>query len=646
MSDKRFRRLGWAVAALFGLVAIMLALNDVDEGPHPHIATSNEPPLEPLMPRQDPGEEYVTSDACRECHAEAYDTWHDSYHRTMTQIASPETVAAPFDDVELENRGRRYHLTRRGDEFRVLMPDPDWEGDLRHEGVDLSEVSDAPMVERAVVMTTGSHHYQGYWVPSRYGSQLWQLPFVYHFEMQRWVPREDVFLAPPSDYRQLVIWNANCIQCHVVAGKPGLGPQKNALYSSFVEAGIACESCHGPGAAHVKKHRRSGIPAELTGRQDPTIVNPARLSAERSSMVCGQCHSFFYTKHYDEWWQDGFTTTYRPGEDLSESRFLPQHGDKMPEEYPAAVEWAKQIPGGIDAKFWPDGAVRLGGREYVGIADSPCHLHGDEAKQISCLSCHSLHEYVEPNDLMGADRLANKACTQCHDDPQYVDDVESHTRHPPGTAGSLCYNCHMPRTSYALLKALRAHRIDSPDAVSSSQTGRPNACNLCHLDRTLAWTADRLTEWYGHPDGEFSEDERTVAASLLWLLKGDAAQRVVTAWHLGWQSAQEASGRQWTVPVLAELLNDPYAAVRFVAYRSLRTLPGMSDFRYDYLSNEYARQDATRRALQLWSASEAAAEREGRDPTTVLLTPEGTIDRRELQRLLLQRDDRPLVLSE
>ena len=33
-----------------------------------------------------------------------------------------------------------------------------------------------------------------------------------------------------------------------------------------------------------------------------------------------------------------------------------------------------------------------------------------------------------------------------------------------------------------------------------------------------------------------------VAASVEWLLKGDAAQRIVAAWHYGWQPAREASG--------------------------------------------------------------------------------------------------------
>lgn len=37
---------------------------------------------------------FATSDTCRSCHPSQYQSWHDSYHRTMTQAATPETVLA------------------------------------------------------------------------------------------------------------------------------------------------------------------------------------------------------------------------------------------------------------------------------------------------------------------------------------------------------------------------------------------------------------------------------------------------------------------------------------------------------------------------------------------------------------------------
>src|SRR5215468_6893110 len=42
-------------------------------------------------------EGYVSSATCRACHPAQYDSWYASFHRTMTQIATPATVKADFN---------------------------------------------------------------------------------------------------------------------------------------------------------------------------------------------------------------------------------------------------------------------------------------------------------------------------------------------------------------------------------------------------------------------------------------------------------------------------------------------------------------------------------------------------------------------
>ena len=61
---------------------------------------------------------YVSSETCRSCHPSEYETWYGSFHRTMTQVATPETVRAEFDGVRVENtHGRPMLLERNDDEF-------------------------------------------------------------------------------------------------------------------------------------------------------------------------------------------------------------------------------------------------------------------------------------------------------------------------------------------------------------------------------------------------------------------------------------------------------------------------------------------------------------------------------------------------
>jgi len=174
----------------------------------------------------------------------------------------------------------------------------------------------------------------------------------------------------------------------------------------------------------------------------------------------------------------------------------------------------------------------------------------------------------------------------------------------------------MPHTTYGLLKTIRSHQISSPSVQATIDTGRPNACNLCHLDKTLAWTADRLAAWYGTPRPALGDDETSVAASVLWLLKGDAGQRAIVAQAMGWRAAQEASGAGWLAPYLALTQKDQYDAVRLIASRSAKTLP---PFSRDQLP---------------------------RGNAELLVKADGTFDATRVNRLVRERNNRPLVYRE
>jgi hypothetical protein len=226
----------------------------------------------------------------------------------------------------------------------------------------------------------------------------------------------------------------------------------------------------------------------------------------------------------------------------------------------------------------------------------------------------------------------------------------------------------MPHTTYALFGALRSHQIVVPTAAASIQHGTPNACNLCHLDQTLDWTQQHLSDWYGHEKRELSEEQRTVSAALLWLTKGDAAQRVIAVWHFGWSPAQEASGRQWLAPFAAQLLADPYGVVRYVAAGALRTLPGMDTIRYDFLADNAEWKRAVADVTQRWLAEggrqkgtavppEAASEPPPVSPPErvelpaetrgqILFDAEGRLDLDRLEQLIRQRNDRPVTIKE
>lgn len=595
---------------------------------------------------------YVSSTTCQACHPAQYDTWAGSFHRTMTQVATPDTVRADFDSVTVSAvEGNPMHLERRDDEFWAEFDDPGWEG----------PPEDRPRISRQIVMITGSHHQNIYWYATGHDRALNILPGVFLLDDERWVPRSTVVLSPPNQSVATLDghWNAICIDCHTTHGKTQFDTpfrsepiNSQVVETTVAEFGIACESCHGPAESHVKVNnnpwRRYAM--HLSDEPDNTIVNPIDLDPVRSSQVCGQCHSIweFYDAS-DERIASGTGLSYRPGDELRDTRFVahPTTNATSPE----MQGLLSTDPEFIRGSFWSDGLVRVSGREYNGLIDSPCFKNAETSQEtLSCFSCHTMHKTSEdPRSVttwadthqVSAGMDDNSACTQCHQ--ELAIDLPAHTNHATDSSGSSCYNCHMPYTSYGLLRSIRSHTITSPSIQESVDVGRPNACNLCHLDKTLEWSGQQLQDWYDLPMPTLNNDERSVAASVLWLLTGDAGQRALTASSYGWNPAQTASGTSWMMPYLGELLGDPYAAVRYIAANSIRSLSGYEALSYDFVANREDRFEAALEALTTWRNSTQAGMR--RDPQ-LLFNDDGTLDTARMRQFFSQRDMRPLFLRE
>ncbi len=65
-----------------------------------------------------------------------------------------------------------------------------------------------------------------------------------------------------------------CFQCH----STGAVRVEDGLRIEVAEAGVRCESCHGPGDNHTKSPGRGNI------------VNPARYGGAEINQLCGSCH--------------------------------------------------------------------------------------------------------------------------------------------------------------------------------------------------------------------------------------------------------------------------------------------------------------------------------------------------------------------
>lgn len=594
---------------------------------------------------------FVSSRTCRACHPRQYATWHRSYHRTMTQVATPESVLGDFHNVRYPLHGSEFHLSRHADRFWVDIR----QGDARP----------GKRERREVVMTTGSHHLQFYWLATGKDRVLDKLPLAYLLSEDRWVPIDSTFLRPPSRHSSLETgqWNSNCIHCHTTHGQPGFRfTREGSLQRSDIEAidtrvgefGISCEACHGPAEQHVQVARNPWRRYRLhLGLNDPAhITHPEKVSSPLSSQICGQCHSIALPRSDQDLHSllvHGFN--FRAGDDLHDATHSDRFVVQTSLSEPFLRKTLRDDPDFLDSRFWSDGMVRVVGREYNGLIESPCYTHLDESKGVmSCLSCHQMHP--APADPRSLDEWADdqlkigmrgdQACTQCHTQLADADQVEQHTHHRFASAGSRCYNCHMPYTTYGLLKAVRSHTISTPSVQESLETGRPNACNHCHVDKTLAWSAEHLEQWYGLSRPSLGREQQQVAASVLWATQGDAGQRALAAWSLGWDAAQQAAGTDWIAPYLATLMRDPYDAVRYIAYHSLRTIPDYQHIRYDYVRPE----DVATVPDQLLTRWNEAPGRRAVARDELLIGSDGKLDVDALKRLIDQRNLRPVLLNE
>ena len=195
------------------------------------------------------------------------------------------------------------------------------------------------------------------------------------------------------------------------------------IYTSL-PAGIDCQRCHGPGAAHVQAAEAT---APDTARIHATILNPAHLSNERQMEVCEQCH---------------LETT---------STLLPdrvRHYDQQPFGY----DPRQPLPA-FNAYFTrskPSADVEIVNSAFR-LRQSQCFMQSKGA--LTCETCHN------PHDLHKGPQSAQffaSICMNCH--ASQMKQIIAAKKH---TDSNQCVTCHMPqrRTSDVIHAVMTDHLI-------------------------------------------------------------------------------------------------------------------------------------------------------------------------------------------
>lgn len=500
---------------------------------------------------------YAGSTACQSCHPDHHASWARTYHRTMTQEASAKSVQGAFDGQVVRYWGQPVRPTQK-------------DGQFVFEYLDRNGRVGATV---PVARTVGSHRYQQYLAQAD-GGRYQRLPLIWHNGEQRWIHYNGAFLYDDAQRfdQHAATWNPNCIFCHNTGPEPRItnadelfqrlkrGERFNYLNeahwdSQVAELGIACETCHGPGAQHAAANRNPvrRYWLHLTERADPSIVNPSRLTPERAAQVCGQCHAQRIPASPElvqRWLHRG--PTFRAGDDLL------QHVKLVTRDTP--------VPAGGDPdlfrlRFWSDGTPRLSAYELQGLMQSGCYTRGGA----TCIGCHEAHG-GDPAGMISAENREGAACIGCH---QGIDKtVPAHVQHAASGAETNCVDCHMPKLAYGVMEIHRSHRIENPAPAANAAGQRPDACTSCHSDRSADWAQAALQGWRGEPATAPAE---AIPENLRQLFAGDPVQRAVAARLAGAENtALTPAARHAQLPLLFAAMEDRYPAVRRFAWMSAK----------------------------------------------------------------------------
>jgi tetratricopeptide (TPR) repeat protein len=400
---------------------------------------------------------YTGSAKCQSCHEKEFALYKTSNHYHAMDTVSESTVLGNFNNSRFVHNGDTAFFYRRYGNYFVRTTD-----------------SIGIKKEFKISYTFGWNPLQQYLVQFDDG-RLQVLPFCWDAREkekggQRWYHlygKEKI--APGDELFWMGInqnWNYMCADCHTTDFKKNYDLSADKFKSSWLESRVSCESCHGPGSAHLqwaeKKDKNTlfkGFAISLKGKPINWQLDPALQTTLPQTLIkhdtlietCARCHAR----------ATRFSDNYFHGQSLLQSH-LPATADPV--------------------NYYIDGQIKEENYEYGSFLQSKMY-----AKGVTCSNCHEPHS-------MKVLTTGNALCTSCHMPAKY--DGPQHSFHQAASTGNQCVSCHMPTTTYMGIDARHDHSIRIPRPDQSLTMNTPNACNKCHTDKSVGWAATAFTKWY------------------------------------------------------------------------------------------------------------------------------------------------------
>jgi hypothetical protein len=529
--------------------------------------------------------DFAGSKACRDCHAEIWQSWLGSPMHRMTRDAASSEIRAPFDGRELsfkndvarleQHDGRRYiklsaadggtrhYLVTKviggryredfaGIEVAGTRPGAQTSGDervlpvsylifdksLRYKGYSVMSPERPALRPGARWRTTcifchntvpafsallDELHGEG--APVYQGSASFELPEARRFRFE--IGDEPALERAVAAELRVLGWDAppESLAAKGLLGAAIVATQKRFGESHLIELGVGCESCHGGAREHVRDPSRK--PSFELKSDFFTVAAPggrAPTHAQDVNRTCAKCHTVLFTRYPHTW--EGKRRNHDPG------------------------------------------------GSHINSGEARDFLLGACSSKLHCASCHDPHGKRGQTGAEAATAAADAVCARCHASQAAPERRAAHTHHAPGSEGSRCVNCHMPRKNMGLAYDLvRYHRIGSPTDRERVEGDRPLECALCHADRSVETLVVTMERWWGKRYNrralhELYGPSLRVGALDATLSRGKPHEQAVAIAVIGSQRLVPRA------PLLVEALDNEYPLVRFYAKAALERVLG------------------------------------------------------------------------
>jgi predicted CXXCH cytochrome family protein len=403
---------------------------------------------------------FVGSNACGACHPVQTRAWKVSQHAKAMQQASGLTVLGHFNGAEARHFNSQARFYQKDGSFFVE-----------------TEGKDGKTALFEVKHTFGLSPLQQYLAGFPDG-RLQALPYAWDTRPveeggQRWFhlyPTEDIL---PSDVLHWTgpqqNWNYMCAECHSTGVRKNYDAATDRFNTTFSEASVGCEACHGPASAHVRWAEGGkaadvpyrGFPSTPAKRQAINWAPDLKTGSPSASLpsaagdameACDRCHSR----------RGQFSERWRPGQPLMDTH----------------------LPSFLTSDlFEDDGQMKDEVFNTSSFRQSKMF-----AKGVTCTDCHDPHS----GHLKAA---GSKVCSRCHSPEKFA--VSSHTGHAASPSSPDCIACHMPARTYMVIDRRHDHSFRVPRPDLTVKYGVPNTCSSCHADHDAAWAAAAIERLHG-----------------------------------------------------------------------------------------------------------------------------------------------------